>query len=127
MQLTIDQVLQWIAERELKAGVLEHNAKGGTAIVMDPWTGEILAMANEPTFNPNAFAEALDKDLLKNRAVQDIYEPGSTFKIVTASAALQEKVVDADRHHRREPGLDLDWRRAASTTCTATGRCRSRT
>jgi cell division protein FtsI (penicillin-binding protein 3) len=93
VQLTIDQVLQWIAERELKAGVLEHKAKGGTAIVMDPWTGEILAMANEPTFNPNAFAEALDRDLLKNRAVQEIYEPGSTFKIVTASAALQEKVV----------------------------------
>ena len=93
VQLTIDQVLQWIAERELKAGVLEHNAKGGTAIIMDPWTGEILAMANEPTFNPNAFADVLDKDLLKNRAVQDIYEPGSTFKVVTASAALQEKVV----------------------------------
>jgi cell division protein FtsI (penicillin-binding protein 3) len=93
VQLTIDQVLQWVAERELKAGVLEHNAKGGTAIVMDPWTGEILAMANEPTFNPNAFATVADKDLLKNRAVQDVYEPGSTFKVVTASAALQEKVV----------------------------------
>ena len=93
VQLTIDQVLQWIAERELKAGVLEHHAKGATAIIMDPWTGEILAMANEPTFNPNAFAEVVDKDLLKNRAVQDIYEPGSTFKVVTASAALQEKVV----------------------------------
>ena len=60
---------------------------------MDPWSGEILAMANEPTFNPNAFADVADKELLKNRAVQDIYEPGSTFKIVTASAALQEKVV----------------------------------
>jgi len=60
---------------------------------MDPWTGEILAMANEPTFNPNAFAAVADKELLKNRAVQDIYEPGSTFKIVTASAALQENVI----------------------------------
>ena len=93
VQLTIDQMLQWIAERELKAGVREHRAKGGSAIIMDPWTGEILAMANEPTFNPNAFAGVLDKDLLKNRAVQDIYEPGSTFKIVTASAALDEKLV----------------------------------
>jgi cell division protein FtsI (penicillin-binding protein 3) len=93
VQLTIDQVLQWIAERELKAGVVEHRAKGGTAIIMDPWTGEILAMANEPTFNPNAFAAVLDRDLLKNRAVQDIYEPGSTFKVVTASAALDEKLV----------------------------------
>ena len=60
---------------------------------MDPWTGEILAMANEPTFNPNAFAAVAEKELLKNRAVQDIYEPGSTFKIVTASAALQENVI----------------------------------
>jgi cell division protein FtsI (penicillin-binding protein 3) len=93
VQLTIDQMLQWIAERELKAGVAEFRAKGGTAIIMDPWTGEILAMANEPTFNPNAFAAVLDKDLLKNRAVQDIYEPGSTFKVVTASAALEEKLV----------------------------------
>jgi cell division protein FtsI (penicillin-binding protein 3) len=93
VQLTIDQVLQWTVERELKAGVQAHKASGGTAIVMDPWTGEILAMANEPTFNPNAFASVLDKDLMKNRAVQDIYEPGSTFKVVTASAALQEKIV----------------------------------
>jgi cell division protein FtsI (penicillin-binding protein 3) len=93
LQLTIDEVLQWIAERELKASVREHAARGGTAIIMDPWSGEILAMANEPTFNPNAFADVADKELLKNRAVQDIYEPGSTFKIVTASAALQEKVV----------------------------------
>jgi cell division protein FtsI (penicillin-binding protein 3) len=93
VQLTIDEVLQFIAERELRAGVAEHRARGGTAIIMDPWTGEILAMANEPTFNPNAFAAVEDKELLKNRAVQDIYEPGSTFKIVTASAALQEKIV----------------------------------
>ena len=93
VQLTIDQTLQWIAERELKAGVQANHARGGTAIVMDPWTGEILAMANEPTFNPNAFASVLDKDVLKNRAFQDVYEPGSTFKVVTASAALQEKVV----------------------------------
>jgi cell division protein FtsI (penicillin-binding protein 3) len=93
VQLTIDEVLQWIAERELRAGVLEHRARGGSAIIMDPWTGEILAMANEPTFNPNAFAAVADTELLKNRAVQDIYEPGSTFKIVTASAALQENVI----------------------------------
>ena len=122
VQLTIDQMLQWIAERELKAGVLEHRAKGGTAIIMDPWTGEILAMANEPTFNPNAFAAVLDKDLLKNRAVQDIYEPGSTFKVVTASAALQEKVVKPtdiiDVSHGSIPIGD----RAASTTCTGTAR-----
>jgi cell division protein FtsI (penicillin-binding protein 3) len=92
VELTIDEYLQHVAERELHDGVLRNKAAGGTAIVMDPKTGEILAMANEPTFNPNMFADAEDVQL-RNRAVQDIYEPGSTFKVVTASAALQEHVV----------------------------------
>ena len=93
VELTIDQVLQWIAERELKAGVAQHRAVSGTVIIMDPWTGEILAMANEPTFNPNVFGRAKPA-ALRNRAIQDIYEPGSTFKVVTASAALEENVID---------------------------------
>ena len=91
VELTIDQYLQHIAERELHAGVAENNAAGGSAIVMNPHSGEILAMANEPTFNPNAFRDADDAER-RNRAVQDLYEPGSTFKIVTASAAMEEKV-----------------------------------
>lgn len=92
LELTIDEQLQHIVERELKAGVAEHRAEGGTAIVMDPQSGEILAMATYPTFNPNAFRAAADA-VRKNRAVTDLYEPGSTFKIVTASAAIQEGVV----------------------------------
>jgi cell division protein FtsI (penicillin-binding protein 3) len=92
LELTIDEQLQHIAERELKAGVTEHRAEGGTAIVMDPHSGEILAMASYPTFNPNAFRSA-PAGLRKNRAVTDLYEPGSTFKIVTASAASEEGVV----------------------------------
>ena len=92
LELTIDQILQHIAERELRAGVLEHNAQGGMAIVMDPHTGEILALANYPTFNPNAFARADGNDRA-NRAVQHIYEPGSTFKLVTAAAAIEEGVL----------------------------------
>lgn len=92
LELTIDEQLQHIVERELKAGVTEHRADGGTAIVMDPHSGEILAMATYPTFNPNAFRTAAD-GVRKNRAVTDLYEPGSTFKIVTASAAIQEGVV----------------------------------
>lgn len=91
LELTIDQYLQHIAERELRAGVEEHNAAGGTAIVMDPHSGEILALANYPTFNPNAFAESSSVDRA-NRAVQHVYEPGSTFKLVTASAAIEEQV-----------------------------------
>ncbi len=92
LELTIDQYLQHIAERELGAGVAEHNAAGGTAVVMDPLTGEILALANYPTFNPNAFNATADVTR-KNRAIQDTYEPGSTFKLVTASAALEEGVL----------------------------------
>jgi cell division protein FtsI (penicillin-binding protein 3) len=92
VELTIDQVLQHIAERELRAGVEEHNAKGGTAILMDPHTGEILALANYPTFNPNAIGRA-DAEDLANRAVQHTYEPGSTFKLVTASAAIEEGIL----------------------------------
>lgn len=91
VELTIDQYLQHIAERELAAGVAAHHAEGGTAVIMDPHTGEILALANVPTFDPNAY-ENVPADVRRNRAVQDVYEPGSTFKIVTISAALQEGV-----------------------------------
>jgi cell division protein FtsI (penicillin-binding protein 3) len=91
VELTIDRDLQYIAERELAIGVKENKAKGGTAIIMRPQTGEILALASYPTFNPNSYA-VFSPDERRNRAVQDVYEPGSTFKIVTASAALQENV-----------------------------------
>jgi cell division protein FtsI (penicillin-binding protein 3) len=94
LELTIDEYLQHIAERELKTGVAEFRAASGSAIVMDPHTGEILAMASYPTFNPNAFRHATEVER-RNRAVQDIYEPGSTFKIVTASAALEENVIQS--------------------------------
>jgi len=92
LELTIDQYLQNIAERELRVGVEENNAAGGTALIMEPHTGEILALANWPTFNPNAFGRADERER-RNRAIQDLYEPGSTFKVVTASAALEEGVV----------------------------------
>jgi cell division protein FtsI (penicillin-binding protein 3) len=95
LELTVDEYLQYVAERELRRGVEENRAKGGSAIVMDPATGEILALANYPTFNPNAFGD-FRPEQRRNRAIQDLYEPGSTFKIVTASAALEQGVVDAD-------------------------------
>ena len=95
IELTIDQHLQYIAEREVRAGVVASRADGGTAVIMDPYTGEILAMASYPTFNPNDYSDASD-EARRNRAVQDLYEPGSTFKLVTASAALQERVVRPD-------------------------------
>ena len=92
LELTIDQYLQFIADRELRAGVADNNASGGSAIILQPYTGEILALANWPTFNPNAF-NAADVVARRNRAVQDLYEPGSTFKVVTASAAVEEGLI----------------------------------
>ena len=95
IELTIDKHLQYIVERELRAGVRAHNADAGAVVMLDPQTGEILALASEPSFNPNAFAAATPPQR-RNRAVQDVYEPGSTFKIVTAAAAFEEDVVDRD-------------------------------
>src|SRR5688500_15205960 len=101
VELTIDEYLQHIAERELRDAVVRNRAAGGTVLILAPKTGEILALANEPTFNPNAFSTASPEHrreiaLIGNRAVQDIYEPGSTFKVVTASAAIEERVIGAD-------------------------------
>jgi cell division protein FtsI (penicillin-binding protein 3) len=95
IELTIDEYLQHVAERELRNAVVRNRAAGGTVLIMAPKTGEILALANEPTFNPNAFSSA-SPEHRRNRAVQDIYEPGSTFKVVTASAALEERVIGID-------------------------------
>jgi cell division protein FtsI (penicillin-binding protein 3) len=103
IELTIDEYLQHVAERELRAGVERNRAQGGTAIVMDPHTGEILALANWPTFNPNTFARAED-EARRNRAIQTLYEPGSTFKIVTASAALEQKVITPETMIDTSPG-----------------------
>ncbi len=103
VELTIDEYLQHIAERELHAGIIENRAAGGTAIIMNPHTGEILAMANEPTFNPNTYRE-FDEGVRRNRAVQDLYEPGSTFKVVTVSAALEEKIMTPETIIDTHPG-----------------------
>lgn len=103
IELTIDRNLQNIAERELRAGVLEHRAAGGTVVVMGA-QGEILALASYPTFNPNVYGR-FSPEVRRNRATQEIYEPGSTFKIVTASAALEEGVVDPEDPVDCAPGL----------------------
>jgi len=93
--LTVDQNIQYIAERELERGMGETHAIAGTVIVENPRTGEILALTNRPTFNPNIRRE-IKNDALKDRAVSDIYEPGSTFKMVTISAGLEEKITRPD-------------------------------
>jgi cell division protein FtsI (penicillin-binding protein 3) len=89
--LTLDEKIQYIAERELEAAMEDTRAEAGTVIVQNPHTGEILALANRPTFNPNRSRE-ITPAKLKDHAVSDVYEPGSTFKLVTISAALEEKL-----------------------------------
>ena len=91
--LTIDEKVQYIAERELETGMEQTHAIAGTVIVENPRTGEILALANWPTFNPNLSKE-ITPEKLKNHAVSDVFEPGSTFKLVTISGALEEKVTN---------------------------------
>jgi cell division protein FtsI (penicillin-binding protein 3) len=93
--LTIDENIQYIAERELGRAMDETHAVAATIIVENPHTGEILALANRPTFNPNRTREIVPESL-KNHAVSDAYEPGSTFKLVTISAALEEKLTRPD-------------------------------
>ena len=90
--LTIDGTIQYIVEKELEQAMQDTHAAAGTVVVQNPHTGEILALANRPTFNPNVFY-SVDKEALKNRAVSDVYEPGSVFKTVTYSAAIEQGVV----------------------------------
>lgn len=95
LHLTVDERIQYVSERELERVVKETGAKGGTVIVMDPWTGEILSMAIRPKFNPNKVRTSSPAEW-RNRAIADFYEPGSTFKIVTMAAVLEENLVTAD-------------------------------
>jgi len=93
--LTVDKNIQYIAEKELDQAIHDTQAIAGTVIVENPHTGEILALANRPTFNPNLRKE-VTPNALTNRAVSYAYEPGSTFKLVTISAALEEKLTNPD-------------------------------
>jgi cell division protein FtsI (penicillin-binding protein 3) len=93
--LTIDKNIQYIAEKELDQAIHDTEAIAGTVIVENPHTGEILALANRPTFNPN-LRKQITPAALTNRAVSYVYEPGSTFKLVTISAALEEKLTNPD-------------------------------
>jgi len=93
--LTIDEGLQYILEKNLDEAMVHWQAASATAIMMNPYTGEILAMANRPTFDPNnvGMSNASER---RNRAITDLYEPGSTFKIITSVAALEEGIVKPD-------------------------------
>jgi cell division protein FtsI (penicillin-binding protein 3) len=92
VHLTLNTSMQHIAEKELEAAVVKYRAKAGVAIVMEPFTGEVLALANYPAFDPNRYSKQ-SAEQRRNRAVTDSFEPGSTFKTILAAAALEEGVV----------------------------------
>ena len=93
LYLTINEAIQHSSERELAAAAEKYRAEGGTIIIMEPKTGNILSMANYPTYDPNHFSDYKQRHW-RNRAITDNYEPGSTFKIITAASALEEGVVN---------------------------------
>ncbi|MDU0460161.1 MAG: penicillin-binding protein [Geobacteraceae bacterium] len=101
--LTLDKTIQFIAEKELAKAVTESNAKGGMALVMEADTGKVLAMANYPTFNPNAYSR-YSLSHLRNRVVVDSFEPGSTFKVFTIASALEAGVIKATDVYNCENG-----------------------
>ena len=92
VRLTVDRDIQWVASQAISDAVKSSNALSGTVIVMDPKTGEILAHATAPTFNPNNTSK-VSLVAMRNPSVQDVYEPGSTGKVMTLAAALEEKKV----------------------------------
>jgi len=104
VMLTLDRTIQYLAEREIDAAYRRTQAKAAMAVAMDPRNGDVLAMAIRPTFNPNAFLDAPSRDHWRNRAVTDPFEPGSTFKVIMAAAALQEGVVRPDERIYAENG-----------------------
>lgn len=107
--LTIDSNIQFIAEAAMDEAMEVNKTKKGAAIVIDPKTGEILAMVSRPTFDPNDL-ENTENDMFLNRAISYIYEPGSTFKSIVAAIALEEKVVEPDEHFQDSGRIEVSGR-----------------
>lgn len=101
--LTIDEVIQYIIEKEIESIVKSSRAKAVSIVALNPATGEVLGMANYPWFDPNQ-ASRVKMDSVRNRAISDSFEPGSVFKIITASSALEEKAVNFDSEFFCENG-----------------------
>jgi cell division protein FtsI (penicillin-binding protein 3) len=102
LALSIDRNIQYLAHRELARAVEQHKAKAGAIVVMDAKTGEVLAMANQPVYNPNNPVKIAGKS--RNRAIVDIFEPGSTLKPITAAAAIEAGLFTPDTHIETSPG-----------------------
>lgn len=107
VELTIDLGMQQIVERELKQAMDKYDAEQALAIIMNPKTGELLSLASVPTFDPANYQKADSKIYNRNLPVWMTYEPGSTFKIVTLAAGLEEKVINLERDHFHDPGYTV--------------------
>jgi cell division protein FtsI (penicillin-binding protein 3) len=118
VMLTLDRTIQYVAEREVEAVYRRTSSKAAMAVAMDPRSGDVLAVAIRPTFNPNTFGELPSRDVVRNRAITDPFEPGSTFKAIMAAAALEERVVrPEDRIYAENGAITIaratihDWKR----------------
>jgi cell division protein FtsI (penicillin-binding protein 3) len=104
LELSIDFRLQNLAYRELKAEFITRRAKSATVVVLDVATGEVLAMANQPSYNPHNKVNMTDFSVLRNRAITDVFEPGSTIKVFTIAAALESGIYSVETVIETSPG-----------------------
>jgi cell division protein FtsI (penicillin-binding protein 3) len=118
VMLTLDRTIQYVAEREVDAVYRRTGSKAAMAVALDPRTGDVLAMAIRPTFNPNTFGDLPSREVVRNRAITDPFEPGSTFKAIMAAAALEEGVVrPGDRIYAENGAITIaratihDWKK----------------
>lgn len=117
--LTLDRDIQFLAESELLAAINSTGARSGSILIMDPRNGEVLAMANYPSYDPNLFYNVEDPDLLNNPAISGQYEPGSVFKILTVAAALEKGTITPQWTYYDEAQINVggvtvrNWDRAA--------------
>ena len=124
--LTIDRDIQFWVEYELARAIEEYNATGGTIIVSDPRNGDILAMASNPSFDPNRFIEVDNPALLRNPAINESFEPGSVFKVLTMAAGLEKGIVTPQWTYNDQGSLEVggitvrDWDRQAHGIVDAT-------
>ena len=126
MVLTIDRDVQFVAESELLDDINTYGASSGSIIVVNPRTGDILAMASYPSFDPNTYFNIQDESQLTNPAISEQYEPGSIFKILTMAAALETGTITPDFTYNDQGTLNVggvtiqNWDRAAHGTVDAT-------
>lgn len=125
--LTIDRDIQFLAEMELQRSIAETGATGGTILIMNPRNGDILAMTSYPSFDPNAYFEVTNQEVLNNPAISDVFEPGSVFKVITVAAALEMGTITPNWTYNDQASIDIggirieNWDRRAHGLVDVTG------